>query len=457
MTSLHYKVKDYLRTGNEKKLAETLTTLMPVELEEILSNLSFSSQLKILNMLPQTIDARTFELLPLGRQKKLIHAFSSEKAASVLNALAPDDRVALFERLSGSVVNQLIKLLSNEERILTLELLGYPENSVGRLMTPDYISVKQDWNVQDVIDYIRKNGKDSETVNVVYVVDDQGHLLDDLRIREILLADPNKKVSEICDKKVATLFVNADEETAINIFRKYNRVALPVIDEENYLLGIVTIDDVLHLAKTEDTEHMQRIGGVQALDEPYMSVPFFTLMRKRGGWLIILFLSEMLTATAMGYFQDEISRAVVLTLFLPLIMSSGGNSGSQASTLIICALSLGEVGIKDWWKIMKREICSGLFLGMLLGTIAFFRIVLWTTFTSIYGTHWLLLATTVGLALVGVVLWGTLAGSMLPILLKRLGFDPAVSSAPFVATLIDVTGIVIYFGIALIILSGTLL
>jgi magnesium transporter len=259
------------------------------------------------------------------------------------------------------------------------------------------------------------------------------------------------------DNKFTCLQVNDDREVAIKVFRKNNRFALPVVNETNVLLGMVTIDDVLRLATQEETEDLQKFGAVEALSEPYMRIPFLKLMKKRSGWLIVLFLGEMLTATAMGFFENEIAKAVVLSLFVPLIISSGGNSGSQASTLIIRAMALGEVTLKDWWKIMRREIGSGVFLGTVLGTIGFLRVASWTLFTNIYGPHWLLIAITIFFSLIGVVLWGTLMGSMLPLILKRAGADPAVSSAPFVATLVDVTGLIIYFTIALIVMRGTLL
>jgi magnesium transporter len=381
----------------------------------------------------------------------------NDKAAQLLNELPADDRTAFFEELPSTVVKELLKLLTNEERTITLSLLGYPEHSVGRLMNPDYLAVKKEWTVKQVLDYVRENGHDSETVNVIYIIDESGKLIDDIRIREVLFVSPDKSMTEIMDNRFLALSVNDDEETAIGAFRNNNRFALPVIDDGGILIGIVTIDDVLRLAEDEDTEDIQKIGGVEALEEPYMTVPFFKLMQKRAGWLTVLFMGEMLTASAMGYFEDEISRAVVLALFIPLIISSGGNSGSQASTLIIRALALGEVTLSDWWHIMRREILSGLFLGSILGLIGFIRVATWTLFTDLYGPHWMLVALTVAFSLVGVVLWGTLSGSMLPLLLKRAGTDPAVSSAPFVATLVDVTGLVIYFSIAIMLLRGTLL
>lgn len=455
--SLSKEIREHIENENFTQLQEELKFLQPIQLADILASLPDDQFLKVFKILPSESVVSAYEWLPLALQRQLIEILPSNEAATLLHSLSPDDRVALLEDLPSPVIKQLLKLLPADERTETLKLLGYPEDSVGRLMTPDYIAIKMDWTVNEVLQYIREYGHDSETISILYVVDDQGRLIDDIRIRDFLFAAPEKKVADLVDHKFIWLNVKDDEETAINIFRKNSRGALPVIDDQGVLLGIVTIDDILHLAKAEDTEDMQKFGGVQALEEPYLRTPFLTLMRKRAGWLTVLFLGEMLTATAMGYFQDEISRAVVLALFLPLIMSSGGNSGSQAATLIICAMALGEVGLRDWWRIMRREICAGLFLGALLGAIAFLRISLWSSFSTVYGEHWLLIAVTIFFSLIGVVLWGTLVGSMLPILLRRVGADPAVSSTPFIATFIDVTGIVIYFSIALVLLKGTLL
>jgi magnesium transporter len=312
--------------------------------------------------------------------------------------------------------------------------------------------------VQQVLDTVRRVGKNSETIDVIYVINEKGELLDDIRIREFILASPEMKVRELMDDRVISLNAYQDQEEASEVFKMNNRVALPVVSNSNKLLGIVTIDDILWVATEEFSEDIQKIGGTQALEEPYLEIPLFKLFRKRVGWLVVLFLGEMLTATAMAYFQDEIAKAVVLALFVPLIISSGGNSGSQASTLIIQAMAVGEITIQDWWRVFRRELLSGLLLGFVLGVVGFFRIMIWQSINPhLYGEHWLSIAFTVGFALIGVVLWGTLSGSMLPILLKKLGADPAASSAPFVATLVDVTGLIIYFSVAFLILSGKLL
>jgi len=380
------------------------------------------------------------------------------KTAELLNELPADDRTSFLEELPSNAVRELIKLMDPNERKITLSLLGYPENSVGRLMNPDYVYVYEYNTVAEVLDTIRKVGKNTETIDVIYVINEKGELLDDIRIREFILADPDMKVADLMDERTIALNAFDDQEVANEAFKMNNRVALPVVSNSNKLLGIVTIDDVLWVASEEFSEDIQKIGGTEALDQPYLEMPLLRLFKKRIVWLIVLFLGEMLTATAMAYFEDEIAKAVVLALFVPLIISSGGNSGSQASTLIIQAMAVGEISLRDWWRVMRREISSGLLLGTVLGLVGFLRIFVWHSVTpEIYGEHWMMLGITVGVALLGVVLWGTLCGSMLPMILKRLGADPAVSSSPFVATLVDVTGLIIYFSVAFLTLSGKLL
>ena len=399
-----------------------------------------------------------FKILGLGEQKRIIKELPSFKAAELLNELPADDRVSFLEELPKSMVRDLIKTLDPEERKITLELLGYPENSVGRLMTPYYIYVYESNTVEQVLRTIRRFGTNIETIDVIYVINEKGELIDDIRIRDFILASPEVAVSELMDGRYISLNVNDDQELAHEAFKMNNRVALPVIDDQNILLGIVTIDDVLWVAEEEFGEDIQKIGGTEAFDEPYLHIGIFKLVKKRAGWLVLLFLGEMLTATAMQYFQKEIEAATVLALFIPLIMSSGGNSGSQASTLIIQAMAMGELSLSDWWRVMRREFISGTILGVILGSIGVLRIVIWQNLHIFdYGHYWKLVATTIFFSLIGIVLWGSLMGSMLPLILKRLKLDPAASSAPFVATLVDVTGIVIYFSVAYFFLQGILL
>lgn len=411
----------------------------------------------IINHLSIARASAAFRILEFHVQEDVIRELPAAKVAELLNELPADDRTSFLGELHSDVVKELIKLLDPEERKITLSLLGYNETSVGRIMTPDYIAVREEWSVKQVLDYIREYGKDSETIDVIYVVDEKGKLIDDFRIREFLLVATDTMVHTLMDDRFVALHVNDEQEEAIQIFRMENRVALPVVDDEGILLGIVTIDDMLWIANEEHTEDIQKIGGTEALDEPYLDIPLLKLVKKRIGWLVILFIGEMLTATAMAFFEGEIAKAVVLALFVPLIISSGGNSGSQASTLIIQAMALGEITLTDWWRVMRREIISGLMLGSVLGIIGFIRIVFWNSLFHSYGEHSILVGLTVGISLIGVVLWGTLSGSMLPLILKRLGADPATSSAPFVATLVDVTGLLIYFSVAFALMKGTLL
>lgn len=407
--------------------------------------------------------ASVFKILDLANQKQVVKELPSFKTAELLNELPADDRTDFLEELPKEVIRDLVKLLNPEERKITLSLLGWPEDSVGRLMTPDYVYVYAHNTVEEVFATIRRVAKNSETVDVIYIINEKGELVDDIRIRDVILAAPGKRIDELLDGRVVALNVHDDQEHANQVFKMNNRVALPVTDDNNVLLGIVTIDDMLWVANEEFSEDLQKMGGTEALDEPYLDTPFFKLIKKRVGWLIVLFLGELLTATAMAYFNDEIAKATVLVMFMPLITSSGGNSGSQASTLIIQAMAVGDVHLSDWWRVMRREILSGITLGGILGAVGFLRICVWHVIMThgfiedLYGPHWLLVAFSVGFSLIGVVLWGTLTGSMLPLVLKKFGADPAASSAPFVATLVDVTGLVIYFSVALIFLRGILL
>lgn len=439
------------------ELRRTLQKLEPPNLGELIAELGPENEAVAFRLLPQQLAIRTFEYLPLEVQEGLLKALGDRHVAAILDDMSPDDRTALLEELPGKVTKRLINLLSPEERQVATELLGYPESSSGRLMTPDYVAVKPHWTVAEVLAHIRKFGRDRETLNVIYVVAPGGKLIDDLRIREVLLAAPETRVEALMDRQFVALSAYDDQETATTVFRKHDRTALPVVDGQGILIGIVTVDDVLDVLEEEATEDIQKLGGSEALGEPYLTIRLPRMIRKRSTWLVLLFLGEMLTATAMGYFENEIESAVVLALFIPLIISSGGNSGSQAATLVTRALALGEVRLRDWWRVMRRELLSGLSLGVILGSIGFLRVTAWELLFGAYGEHWLPIAATIFLSLIGVVLWGSLSGSLLPLLLKRLGADPAASSAPFVATLVDVTGIVIYFSVASLILRGTLL
>jgi magnesium transporter len=451
------EIRELIEAHDDDTLHEVVNRWHSADLADLVNALPISEQVHVLRLIKPPLAAVAFAYLDLDAQQDVLTSLSEEESKYILNEMAPDDRTALLAELPSEHAERLIDLLDPDQRAIARALLNYGEDSVGRLMTPDYVVVRKEWTMRHVLDHIRAHGRDSETLNVIYIVDDQNKLIDDLRIREILLAPLHTHVADVMDNKFVSLAATDDKKKAVEVFRKYDRIALPVVDSQGRLAGIVTLDDVIDVAEEEATREIQRFGGLEALDDPYMSTTLPAMVRKRATWLVILFVGEMLTATAMGFFEKQIERAVVLALFVPLIISSGGNSGSQAATLIIRALALGEVRLGDWWRVMRRELVAGLSLGLILASIGFVRIAAWNAVSNLYGPHWLLVGLTVSLSLIGVVLWGTLTGSMLPFLLRWMGFDPATSSAPFVATLVDVTGLIIYFTVAIMLLSGTLL
>ena len=458
MTSTTTDMTDLvIRSGTSADIAKLFRNAQPSVVGAALERLSDSDRIKVLTALAPRLAATAFTFLSLQVQASLLSSAPHGIASLLLDHMPPDDRTRLFNQVPPHDTTRLLALLSPEQHKQAVGLLGYPATSVGSLMTPHYVSVPTDWTVQQVLDHIRKTGQDSETLTMIYAVDEKHRLIDDISIRQFLLAPLDVRVSDIMDNRFVALRAGQSQEAAVQMFRREDRKALPVLDDNDTLIGIVTIDDMLQVAEAEATRETQKIGGSEALDEPYMTIALSRMIKKRAGWLVFLFLGEMLTATAMGFFEKEIEKAVVLALFVPLIISSGGNAGSQAATLVIRALAIGELKLADWWRVMRREIMSGAALGGILGTIGFLRIAIWSAFSTIYGPHWFLVALTVGLALVGIVLWGSLAGSMLPLLMRRLGFDPATSSTPFVATLVDVTGLIIYFSIGMVLLRGTLL
>ncbi len=425
-------IRDLIHAQSYDRLREELSRTHFSDVADMIIELPPEEEAIIFRVLPKDHASAVFSYLPLDAQEELIRSLASNVMLGIIDGMAPDDRTRLLEELPAEVTRRMLESLSPEELKSARLLLGYPENSAGRYMTPEYVTVGPEMTAAQALEHIRKTGRGKETLNIVYILDEAPPL--------------------ICVK------ATDDREEVLRTFEKYDRFALPVTDEAGKMLGIITIDDVLDVAEARNTEEMQKMGGSEALDAPYTQVSNWTLVRKRGGWLSALFLGEMLTATAMSYFEVEISKAVVLALFVPLIISSGGNSGSQASSLIIRALALRELRLRDWFRVFRRELFSGVLLGALLGAIGFVRIVMWERlhFTD-YGPHYWLVAITVWISLIGVVTFGTLAGAMLPFILRRLGFDPATSSAPFVATLVDVTGLIIYFTVAMFILRGTIL
>ena len=457
---INVRFQQLLNEKNWKLLKEELNCLEPLHIADVFDELSKSDQILLFRLLPRKLAKETFEYLPQDRQKDIVTGLAAnvDKITNLLNDLEPDDRTAFFEELPGEVSQRLVQLLSDEEREITTRLLGYPKDSIGRLMTPEYVAVKSYFTVQQALDHIRKFGRDSETLDVIYIVDERWKLIDDIRIKELILASPSQQVSELCDNRFVALNAYEDQERAVKMFQDYDRMVLPVTDLSGTLLGIVTVDDVLDVVEEENTEDFQKFGGTEGLDLSYTKTSLGEMVKKRAGWLVLLFIGEMLTASAMGYFDEEISKAVVLALFVPLIISSGGNSGSQAASLIIRSLALDELRLKNWWYVMKKEILSGLLLGTILAVIGFIRILIWQK-TGIYdyGEYWLWIGASVSVSLIFIVLWGTISGSMIPFILKRCGLDPATASAPFVATLVGVTGLIIYFTVAALFLGGKLL
>lgn len=448
-------IERLIEENNLLALSEFLNELNISDVEELIDELPEHGAL-FLETLELKRAVNVFRILDFPTQERVLKKLSANKVREILNEMPPDDRTSFFGELKGDVVKRLITLLTPEERKEALSLLGYPEDSVGRLMTPDYITVKEHWSITRILDHIRRYGSASETIDVLYVIDSDGRLIDDIRIKDVLLAPPDTQVGDLIDNRLISLKADDPQEEAVTVFRMNNRVALPVVDAQGIMLGIVTIDDILWVANEEYTEDMQRFGGTEALDEPYLDVSIMHLVKKRAGWLVVLFLGQLLTTSVIGHFEDQLAAAIVLFALMPLIMSSGGNSGSQASTLIIQAMAMGEVTLGDWWRVMRREILSGLSLGLILGALGFVRIATWEFFSHEYGQYWVLIGAVISLSLVCVVLWGSVVGSMLPFLLRKLGADPASSSAPFVSTLVDVTGLIIYFTFATLLLKGIL-
>ncbi|MBL8600494.1 MAG: magnesium transporter [Myxococcales bacterium] len=456
-TLLKPDLEELIHAKEWDALREVLTEFDAPDRAELIEHCEVQEAALVFRILPRDTAGETFEYLPLEMQTRLVETLGDEQLKRVLDEMAPDDRTRLLEELPGEVTRRLVATLSPDQRKIASALLGYPERTAGRAMTPEYVTIRPEMSVTEAIEQIRVQAKNSETISVVYVVDQRGRLLDDLRLSTLVLAEPGAKVADLEDRQLVSILATATNEEVVAIFEKYDRVALPVTDTRGQLLGIITIDDVLDVQSEEATEDIQKLGGTEALDAPYLDVTFGEMIRKRGGWLAVLFLGEMLTATAMQYYEHQIERAVVLALFVPLIISSGGNSGSQATSIMIRALALRDVELGEWSRVLRREVMVGLTLGAILGAIGFLRIVLWPHHTTVYGPHFVMIAGAVAISLVGVVLFGTLTGSMLPFLLRRLRLDPATASAPFVATLVDVTGLVIYFSVASAMLRGILL
>ncbi|MGI8497476.1 MAG: magnesium transporter [Gemmatimonadaceae bacterium] len=450
--------------------AET-SEIHPADLADVAALLPADRVPELLRALPSDRAADILEYLDEELRTQVLEAMSAVQAAAIVTQMTPDDRADALEELEDEHADEILSEISFEARGETEELLAHAPDTAGGLMTTQFGSVLRDITVDDALGVVRamaRSGR-NEAMHNIYVTDTEGRLQGVLSLRELLAAPEGTRVSEVAWTDVVAVSPTTDREEVQRIISKYDLVSVPVVDETNRVRGVVTVDDVIDAMQEEQTEDVQKLGGMAALDEPYTQIGFVSMIRKRGGWLSALFLSEMLTATAMQHFDMELQRAAVLVLFVPLVMSSGGNSGSQATSLIIRAMALGEVRLADWWQVARRELASGVVLGAILGVIGIIRVLAWQTMwlhdTHLggfrlgydYGIHYRLLALTVGCALVGIVTFGSVAGSMLPFVLRRIGFDPASASAPFVATLVDVTGLSIYFYVALVILRGTLL
>ncbi|UII26300.1 magnesium transporter [Fulvivirga maritima] len=429
----------------------------PADIAEHLSTLD-KKERDISFLLLTSKKAEVFSYFDDQLKEEIIRSLGESELEELINSMNPDDRTGLFENFPDELIKRLVNLLSDSEKDVALNLIGYEKESIARLMTPNYIQARPNWTVEKVLDHIKRFGRKAETLNFIYVVDEENSLVDDLRIGELLLSDKNKPISELMDKEFIAIRANTHVEDAFHIFDKYDRSALPIVTDKNTLVGIVTFDDILDKIKERDTEDIQKFGGVEGLEMSYTQTPWVELVKKRAVWLIILFVGEILTASAMSYYEDEIEKAVMLALFVPLIISSGGNSGSQAASLIIRAMALREVKLADWWYVIKKELLSGLLLGAILGATGFIRILFWQkTGLYDYGEFWFAVAGAVSASLVFIVLWGTVAGAIIPFILRKVGLDPATASAPFVATFVDVTGLIIYFSIAAVFLAGKLL
>jgi magnesium transporter len=441
-------------------IGANVAELPPADTADLLNELTLHEAAAVLSMVAVARAAEVLDQPTLRRRGAIVEELDPGRAAQLLEALSADQRAETVRLMGDSGRRRLLPRLSDSVRAEVERLLRYPPRSAGGIMTTEFVRLGPAMTVGEALRHIRSVAREKESIYACYVMEPGSDvLMGALSLRDLVMAELEQPITSVMRKKPVTVNALEDQEAVAARIAKYNLLAVPVLEGDGRVVGFVTVDDVIDVMIEEGTEDALRMGAVEpgALDEPYATTPFWSLIRKRAGWLLVLFLSEMLTATAMGRFEEEIARAVVLALFVPLIISSGGNSGSQAASLIIRAMAVGELRLRDWWRVMKREVLSGLVLGSILGTVGFVRITAWSWFSPTYGPHWLLVAITVWISLVGVVLWGTLAGSMLPMALKRAGMDPAVSSAPFVATLVDVTGIVIYFEVAARVLRGTLL
>lgn len=450
--------QELIEAKNWVALKEVLSDVPPVDIAELLVELEGDIAVVVFRLLKKSTAADVFAEMPSGKGVELIELFTKQQLTDVMGNLEPDEQVALLEELPGHLTQMVMNTMRPEDQKQVKKLLGYPEDSVGRLMTPRYVRVKSEWAVARSMEHIRKYANIAETLNVIYVVDDKERLIDDLMITQLIVSEFDTTIEELMDESFNALHVLDDQEEAVKMFAKYDRIALPVIDSDRVLVGIVTVDDVIDVAEEETTEDMQKMAAMDALDDYYSQTSIGEMVKKRLGWLIILFVGQILTALTMGQYEELLSKIVFLSFFVPLIISSGGNSGAQAATLVIRALATDDIKFEDWKMVFAREFISGLMLGSLIGILGFITLIGWDLIAgNIIGYETIMTALVIGLSLLTIVLFGNFVGAMLPFILSRMGLDPAVSSAPFVATIVDVSGIIIYFSIALFFLSELLL
>ncbi len=458
---LEPEVIELIVEGKYRELREVLRQLDHADIAEFLSDLieeqGAAEAAIAYRVLPREDASEVFAHLDSDEQETLIGELGAERAVRVIESLDPDDRAKILDELPVEVTRRIIRRLTPESRRETQAILGYPAESVGRLMTPDYVKIRKAWTVGQAMAQIRRYGKDAETINWIYVVDEHGELVDDIHIRTLLLADPDTPVEELMDGRFITLNAMDDREEAVRLMARHDRSAMPVVDGLGLLIGIVTYDDIADVAEIEATEDIHKLGGLEALDAPYLSTRLVEMLKKRAGWLAGLFMMQLLTIAVMGFFDGALEKAVILALFVPLIVSSGGNTGTQAASLLVRALALDHVEPGDWRKVLGREVVTGLVLGTLLGALGLATVVGCDLVGLAESAYPWRVGFVVGTAVVGIVLWGSIAGSALPLLMQRIGLDPAASSSPLVATIMDVSGLTIYFAVAVVVLRGTLL
>ncbi len=446
-------MRELINSSRYAELRQVLHTLPPADVADLLDSLEPVDAAVAFRFLQRDNAGEAFAELEPDKQEALIEELGADGSRRVIEAMDPDDRAELIDELPSQIAKRVIASLSPEDRRITQAILGYPAQSVGRHMTPDYVRVRPDWTADQAIEHIRKYGRDAETINWVYIVDDAGHLIDDIHLRSLLLADQSLMIQQLMDDRFIALSASDDQEEAVRLMNRYDRSALPVVDSKGILLGIVTYDDIADVAEEEATEDIHKLGGMEALNRPYMQTGIVEMFKKRGLWLAILFVGQTITVLVLSTFEDQLGHKK-LALFIPLVISCGGNSGSQAATLVTRALALEEILAKDWFRVIGRELLTGASIGLMLGLLGVINVFL-LSLVGITGQEYVLrLAMTVGGSVMGVVLWGTVLGSLLPIVLKRMGLDPGVASTPMVATLMDTSGMLIYFAIAMILLSG---